>query len=249
MGREFLGKIIAADESWISFTTPEMQEQSKQWLFEGSGPPRKAKVSFSEKKVMVIAFFDLRGLVYLHNMPKGETINAVYYIDILESLLLLQHLRRKPLSLVEHGWLLHHDNTRPRAAAAAAGVLDQERHQGRVSPTPLSMRLLSRFPHQRGLATTSCATLQEVKAPCKEVVRGISEKKFSDVCDFEREKCKQSYGAYSRSVTHDCIKELSYKLFPYEVGTLVLRCLDPSSSTSEFYFKRSHMPTTDPDPD
>ncbi len=92
-GKAFLEKIITVDETWLSYTTPETKNQSKQWLPRGSGPPRKAKVVASDKKVMVIAFFDIRGLIYTHYVPKGQTINAAYYIDVLE--MLQRHIRKK----------------------------------------------------------------------------------------------------------------------------------------------------------
>ncbi len=47
---DYLRTVVTTDETWISFSTPETKEQSKQWLPKGSRPPTKALKTATEKK-------------------------------------------------------------------------------------------------------------------------------------------------------------------------------------------------------
>ena len=49
---------------------PETKQQSKQWSPRGARPPIKAKRVESTKKLMYVLFFDSRGAIYQHFVPK-----------------------------------------------------------------------------------------------------------------------------------------------------------------------------------
>jgi hypothetical protein len=70
-----LDQIITIDETMVSYNTPQTKRQSKQWIEKGKPGPTKAKVHASRTK---LAFFDSKGLVYTHIVPKGTAINANY---------------------------------------------------------------------------------------------------------------------------------------------------------------------------
>jgi histone-lysine N-methyltransferase SETMAR len=91
-----------------------MKRMSTQWLEKGSDPPKKAKVVGSEKKIMLIAFFDIKGMIYQTYLPKGQTVNSDYYQEVLSSF--LRHLRTKRPEKIQNGWLLHQDNARPHVS-------------------------------------------------------------------------------------------------------------------------------------
>jgi len=182
-GKAFLDKIVTVDETWVSFTTPETKQQSRQWLPRGCGPPRKAKVIASDKKVMVIAFFDNRGLIYTHYVPKGKTINANYYIDVLRTF--QQHLRHKRPTMLENGWFLHHDNARPHTAMATVDYMCQKGIKT-IDHPPYSPDLAPcdffLFPKVKtDMAGTVCATLSDVKKLWEGSVKAITEEEFSAV--------------------------------------------------------------------
>jgi Transposase. len=120
-GKAFLDSIVTMDESWILYSTPEMKRMSAQWLTKGSNPPKKAKVVGSEKKLMLIAFFDSKGMIYQTYLPKGHTINSDYYIKVLSTF--LKHLRKKRPEKIAQGWLLHQDNARPHVSRATADFM------------------------------------------------------------------------------------------------------------------------------
>ncbi len=60
-------------------------------------------------KQVLVAFFDNKGLVYTHIVPRGVTINANYTIIVLGKF--MKHLRIKRPEMVEQELFLHWDNT------------------------------------------------------------------------------------------------------------------------------------------
>jgi len=58
---------------------------------------------------MLLAFFDIRGIVHYEFVPTGQTFNQVYYLEVLARL--PEKVRRKrPELFANNLWILHHDN-------------------------------------------------------------------------------------------------------------------------------------------
>ena len=81
-------------------------------LLHGSEKPRhgKKKLRFQKSRVktMLVIFFDWQGVIHKEFVPEGETINAVYYKGVIESL--LNGIRRVRPGMCESGdWFLLHD--------------------------------------------------------------------------------------------------------------------------------------------
>ena len=53
-------------------------------------------------------FFNIRGIVHYEFVPTGQTINRVYYLEVLERL--HEKVRQKQPELFTNSWILHHDN-------------------------------------------------------------------------------------------------------------------------------------------
>ena len=53
----FLKKIITGDERWVYGYGVETKMRSSQWMGKGSPPPKKARISQSKIKVMLVVFF------------------------------------------------------------------------------------------------------------------------------------------------------------------------------------------------
>jgi len=71
--------------------------------------PKKTRMFKSKTKVMLIAFFDVYGIVHAEFLPQGQTINQHIYKIILWRL--MRSVRDKRRELWEtKSWLLHHDN-------------------------------------------------------------------------------------------------------------------------------------------
>jgi hypothetical protein len=75
-----LDSIITMDKTMICYHTSKKKEQSQQWIKKGQQSPMKAKVHANRTKEMLLAFFYNKGLIYLHIVPRGSTVNAAYII-------------------------------------------------------------------------------------------------------------------------------------------------------------------------
>ncbi len=53
--------------------------------------------------------FDIYGIILKHKVPRGQTINTVYYIEALKQLCRAIMAKQPELSNANN-WLLHHDN-------------------------------------------------------------------------------------------------------------------------------------------
>ena len=61
---DLLKRVITGDESWIFEYDPETKRRSRQWKSPASPRPKKARMSKSKVKVMLITFFDIKGIVH-----------------------------------------------------------------------------------------------------------------------------------------------------------------------------------------
>ena len=107
---DLLQRVVTGDESWIFEYDPEIKCQSFQWKCLSSLKPKKARQSRSKIKLMLIAFFDARGIVYMEFLSQGQTVNQHVYKEILCRLLRSMHKKRHKL-WQDNAWLLHQDNT------------------------------------------------------------------------------------------------------------------------------------------
>ena len=70
--KDFLRRFVTVDETWIHHYTPEMKEQSKQWISHGEPAPKKAKTVPSAGKVMATVFWDSHHLHRLFRERKNN---------------------------------------------------------------------------------------------------------------------------------------------------------------------------------
>ena len=104
----FFKHVITGDESWILEYDPATKWQSSEWHTSNSLHPKKARMSKSKIRSLLICFFDSQGIVCKEFMPQGQTVNKQYYHEVLARL-------RKRVYRVRPGiadtWVLHHNNT------------------------------------------------------------------------------------------------------------------------------------------
>ncbi len=67
--------VVTMDESWVYVYDPETKLQSKEWLRKGEPRPQKPRQTLATGKVMVVTFFDARGMVYFEFVQRPLTIN------------------------------------------------------------------------------------------------------------------------------------------------------------------------------
>ncbi len=58
-------------------------------------------------KLMLITFFDVRGIIHHKFMEPGTTVNALYYKTVLQK---VKKVVKKKRGSNHHYWFLHHDN-------------------------------------------------------------------------------------------------------------------------------------------
>ena len=78
-----LDALVTCDESWIYCYDPETKRQSSLWKHAGPPRPKKARQSKSTHKLLMIPFFDSTGMIYMHWVPTGQTVNKEYYVEVL----------------------------------------------------------------------------------------------------------------------------------------------------------------------
>jgi len=68
---------------------------------------------------MFLTLFDIRGTVPYEFVPTGQTVNQVYYLEVLERL--REKVRQKQLEIfANNSWILHHENA-PANTALSVG--------------------------------------------------------------------------------------------------------------------------------
>ena len=100
---------------------------------------------------MVIAFFNFRGVIYEHYVPKGMTMNANYTIKLLS--IFLKQLHRKRPHLVSSGsWFFHWDNAPVNTARITKEMLSKK-----------GISLLEHPPYSPDLAPANLFFFSKVK--------------------------------------------------------------------------------------
>jgi len=118
---DILGHVITGDETCVYQYDPETKRQNAQWKTASSPRPKKFHQSKSIVKTMLLTFFDIRGIVHYKFVPTGQTVNQVYYLEVLERL--REKVRRKqPKLFASNSWILHHDNAPAHTALSVREV-------------------------------------------------------------------------------------------------------------------------------
>ena len=71
---------------------------------------------------MLLIFFYIRGIVHYGFVPTGQTVNQVYYLEVLERL--SEKVRQKrPKLFANNSWILHRDNAPAHTALSVREFL------------------------------------------------------------------------------------------------------------------------------
>jgi len=105
---EMFDKVITGDETWCFQYDLETKRHSMQWKTQNSPRPKKTPMSRSQVKIMLVCFFDHKGIVHYEFNAQGQTVSQQCYLEVLTRL--LKSVRRKRPGLWLDKWILHHDN-------------------------------------------------------------------------------------------------------------------------------------------
>jgi hypothetical protein len=62
---DFLSRVVTMVETWVHFYDPETKQQSMEWKHRGSLRPKKLPAQKSTGKVLVLVFWDIRGVIMI----------------------------------------------------------------------------------------------------------------------------------------------------------------------------------------
>jgi len=105
---EMFNRVITGDETWCFQYDPETKQQSTQWKTQNSPRPKKARMFWSQVKIMLVRFFDHKGIVHYEFIAQGQTVNQQCYLEALTRL--RESVQRTRPGLWPDKWILHHDN-------------------------------------------------------------------------------------------------------------------------------------------
>ncbi|XP_027233874.2 uncharacterized protein [Penaeus vannamei] len=178
---DLLGRVITSDESWIFEYDPETKHQSLQLKSQSSPRPKNARQS--KVKVMLITFFDVRGIVHCEFLSQGQTISQHIYKKILQRLLCSMREKRQEL-WQDNSWLLHHDNAPAHSALSirqflaekSIAVLEQPPYSPDLAPCDFFL-----FPKLKGVIKgTRFEDVDDIKKAVTTELRRIPEESFQE---------------------------------------------------------------------
>jgi histone-lysine N-methyltransferase SETMAR len=105
---DFVARLVTMDETWLHHYDPQTKERSKEWRHSGSPRPKKFRVQKSAGKIMASVFWDKDGVILMKYLPKGQGINATYYMSLLDEL--REALKEKRRGKLSRGVLFLQDN-------------------------------------------------------------------------------------------------------------------------------------------
>jgi histone-lysine N-methyltransferase SETMAR len=156
-GDGFLGRNVTGDEIWVHYHQPETKKVSKEGHRTSSPKPKKFRIQPSAGKVMLTLFWDKRGVVLEHYMPRGNTVTSTMYADLKNHL--HPAIKSKRRGLLSTGVLLQHDNARPHTARSTVATIQD-----------LSFECLPHPPYSPDLAPSDFHAF----GPLKEAMGGKS---------------------------------------------------------------------------
>ena len=145
---------MPCDESWIYCYDPETKRQSCQWKNVGSPGPKKARQSKSTHKLMMIPFFDTTGMIYMHWVPTGQTVNKEYYVE------LLREFRKRFCRRFKSGqWHFYQDNVPVHNSVLVTDYL-----------TKMGIKTVSHPPYRPDIAPSDLCLFPKLKENLEAVV-------------------------------------------------------------------------------
>ena len=153
------------------------ERETSQWKHAGSPRPMKARQRKSTYKLLVISFYDSTGMIYMHWVSTGQTVNQEYYVEVLREF--RKRFRRKRLALFKSGqWHFHQDDAPVHNSIL---VIDYLTKMGikTVTHSPYSPLLalcdVCLFPQLRGYRYE---TIEEIKEALMKLIDTLTQDDF-----------------------------------------------------------------------
>ena len=139
---------------------------------------------------MILFFLDSPGMIYMHWVPIGHTVNKEYYVEVLREF--SKRFRRKKPALFKSGlWYFHQDNAPVHNSILVTDYLTKISIKT-VPYRPYSPDLAPcdfwLFPKLRGC---SYETIEEMKEAVTKVIDTLTEEDFHGGFQKLLERCKK----------------------------------------------------------
>lgn len=92
---DFVSRSVTMDETWIHHYTPESKQQASYWVGPREKRTKRPLTQTSAGKVLASVFWDADGILLIDYLEHGRTINADYYIALLDRLDAILREKRK----------------------------------------------------------------------------------------------------------------------------------------------------------
>ncbi|UYV73461.1 CLCN3 [Cordylochernes scorpioides] len=76
-------KVITGDETCVYRYDLETKRQSMEWKGKDEPKTKKFRLCKSKNKVLLVTFFDIKGIVHYEYLENGQTINKESYLNIM----------------------------------------------------------------------------------------------------------------------------------------------------------------------
>ncbi|UYV75059.1 hypothetical protein LAZ67_12002264 [Cordylochernes scorpioides] len=173
-------KVITGDETWVYGYDPETKRQSMEWKGKYEPRTKKSRLCKSKNKVLLVTFFDTKGIVHYEYLEEGQTINKESYLNIMRSV--RESIRLKISEMwSSKNWIIHHDNAPPHTATSVLTYLAKHGIQILQQPSPdLAPNDFFLFPKlKRALKGRRFDTRESIIADSKKFLKNIPKDAFS----------------------------------------------------------------------
>jgi hypothetical protein len=124
----------------------------------GSPGSKKARMSWLKIKVMLVVFFDWKGIVRHEFLPHGQVVNKQLYQEVLVCLRDTVH-RKRPELWKDQTWMFHHNDALAHMSLLIRSYL--AKHQTSIVPN---------LPYSPDLAPAGFFLYPKLKTTLKDVV-------------------------------------------------------------------------------
>ena len=182
---------MPCNESWIYCYDPETKRKSSQWKHAGSLRPKKARQNKSTHKLLMIPFFDSTGMIYMHWVSTGQTVNKEYYVEVLREFR-KRFRHNRPALFVSGQWHFHQNNAPVHNSILDTDYLTRMGFKTLLQPpycpdlAPCDFCL---FPKLRGC---HYGTIEEMKEAVTKVIDMLTQEKLLE----QYNKCIAAGGDY-----------------------------------------------------
>jgi len=194
---ETFDRVITGEETWCFQYDPETKRQSMQGKTQNSPRRKKARMSRSQVKIMLVCFFDQKGIVHYEFTAQGQTVNQQCYLEVLTRL--RESVRKKRPGLWPDKWILHHDNApahdalRVREFLAKNSISKMDHPPYSPDLPPWDFWLFSKL--KNALKEQRSAGLSDIQRNVKTLLPGTPKNHFQD-CFRSLTKSTASQGEY-----------------------------------------------------